>query len=71
MSISNCSAAGADSRANPVTGVVTRRDPVTHAEVPATVRPNGIPVEPVQKVEPIKSSTLSSSTLAAVLSFEP
>lgn len=68
--VSNCCAAGADSRVQPVTGVVTRADPITKVEGVAAVRPNGIPQDDVvAKPGDVKGATLSPSTLGAVLSF--
>lgn len=66
MSISNCSAAGADSVAQAVTGIVQRRDKATGVEV-------GAPVRPVQGVAAVKAeeykggASLSGAVLGALL----
>lgn len=70
MIVSNCSSSGADSTANPVTGVVTRKDPLTGQSIPAAIRPTTgeSPVKPA--AAPGAEASLSSSALAAVLSFQ-
>ncbi len=65
MSISNCASAGADSRAAPITGIVTRKDPATGQESLASVRPNGVPSPPQPGA--VSGATLSSATLSALL----
>lgn len=69
--VSNCCAAGADSRVMPITGVVVRADPVTKVQETAAVRPNGVPKQDdlPTKVADVKGVTLSPSTLGAILSF--
>lgn len=62
MSVSNCSAAGADSRAMPITGAVVRKDKLTGADVPAGVRGNGLPsgsaaVKPMTEINGVQASS--------------
>jgi hypothetical protein len=68
MSVSNCSASGADSYAQPITGAVVRKDKLTGAEVPAGVRGNGLPsgdvaVKPMTEVNGVGASSDVMSVL--------
>ncbi|MBI1308578.1 MAG: hypothetical protein GC129_01790 [Proteobacteria bacterium] len=67
MSVSNCSAAGADATTQAITGAVQRKDKTTGETVPATVRPNGADPDSVQTVQ--GTASLNSAALAALLSF--
>jgi uncharacterized protein YbjT (DUF2867 family) len=68
MMISNCASSGADSVANPMTGVVTRKDKVTGQEVAAGIRPTSGQDVKAPEV-PTAEASLSSSVMAAVLGF--
>lgn len=63
--ISNCAASGADSRADPVTGIVTRKDKTTGQTEPAAVRPAGIP-DAEQNRTAAPTASLSVQTLLAL-----
>lgn len=65
MGISNCASCGADSYVAPITGVVSRRDKLTQEEVPASVRPNGVPTHDKNPI--VNGVSLAAETLAAAL----
>lgn len=67
MIISNCWSAGADSHANPVTGVVTRRDSTTGQEVAASIRPNGSAPDNGRPVPAVDGATLAPAALSVLL----
>jgi len=68
MIISNCCSAGADSMANPLTGVVTRKDTVTGQAVAASIRPtSGQPVQPVAPVSEVNGPSVAASAMSVLL----
>lgn len=73
MGISNCSAAGADSHAQAITGAVVRKDKLTGQEVAAGVRGNGLPsgseaVRPVDEVQGV--ARVDSGGMAVLLGLQ-
>jgi hypothetical protein len=68
--ITNCASSGADSMANPVTGVVTRKDPLTGAVIPANIRPTSGEVATVAAANHSAEASLSTASLSAILSFQ-
>jgi hypothetical protein len=69
MSISNCCSSGADSRADPITGIVTRRDATTGQTIPASVRPAGM-AQPQADADrqQVSGTSLSSAILLSLQS---
>jgi hypothetical protein len=70
MSISNCASCGADSRAAPITGIVTRQNPVTKQDERASVRPNGQPPAEAAGTTSVTGVSLSSSVYTALLAAQ-
>lgn len=70
MIVSNCWSSGADSYANPVTGVVSRKDPVTGQAVPANIRPSGSASADSAVTHAADGASLSSPVLSALLAAQ-
>ena len=70
MIISNCASCGADSAANPVTGVVTRKDPLTGSTIAANIRPTTGEVPTATPAAPTAEASLSTNALSAIFAFQ-
>lgn len=68
--ISNCASSGADSMANPVTGVVTRKDPLTGSTIAANIRPTSGEAPTVTSTPPSAEASLAPSVLSAIFAFQ-
>ena len=71
MSVTNCSAAGADSYTQAITGAVMRKDKTTGQAEPASIRGNGLPSGTTNASQNATAGvSLSSGVLGALLSSQ-
>ncbi len=66
--ISNCASCGPTSYANPVTGIVTRKNEATQVQEIAAVRPNGTPPQDDKPYGP--NVSVSAAAVSAILSVD-